>query len=251
MKLNRTAVLWGMIIITIVFALGILFSNSNLQVFNASPARPPAVDPLDVSYGVANRWLMNERATSSITLATFLEGEPLVTTEARAALLGATDGDLDPLLCQDELPGRIGVKPVYQTGTAAEVMVIARGTAEPTGYSLITLTLDGDAWVITNVACGNEAPVSDSQYPFAKAGVLARESVPAPYDNSVWHVITGGGTSDINAVPLQFDERSSCRGVNGEVGLCNEVALDEGVTVYVQADTTETGALVRLMEVTE
>jgi hypothetical protein len=247
--MNRYTIIIGLALITIGFIAMVLFSDNS---FTASNERElPALDPIDVATGVANRWLQNERATSSVSMAVFIASEPLITRAAGNRLIAQspTPGETrDPILCQTSLPVRVGARSVYQTEDSAQVMIVARGANRSAERSIMTLVLDNNAWRITNIVCANENARGSGEFAFEAEGRLVRESIPNPYDPNVWHLVVERPDGSIDAVPLAFTDTSICRSDDGELVTCDQSQFTEGDFARVQADVTETNAVVLRLE---
>ena len=160
----------------------------------------------------------------------------------------AVEEELDPILCQSVVPERIGVKPIYVADDEAQMMIIARGAEKTPNQSVVTLTLGEAEWMISSISCSSgEAGNPVGEYSFEQTGRLAKDSVPAQYDQSNWHVLFSNKLGNTQIVPLFFDGGSQCDR-DSETVICEPAQFSEGTVVFVQADMTEAGASVRRME---
>lgn len=247
--MSKTSII--VIVVTIFAALlfAASFFGSNSFVLNENRLTDPVEDPIDVSLGLANRWLDNIKATTSTPLPSFLTAEANVSAQTKAELELAVDESIDPLLCQTTTPGRVGAKSIYVTDTEAQVMILARGIDKNPNLAVYTLTLGDEAWLISDISCSaGEGGMQTDEYTFVQTGRLAQASVPEPYNSSVWHVLFTGETDSVKIVPLMFDQTSQC-GSASAYTTCDTSRFAEGGLVRVQADMTEEGAMVRRLEI--
>lgn len=241
-------ILLALVVLGAVFFAIQFLGNGDMSTKN-QPSRPTE-DPLDVALSLAGNWLLNLQSTTSIPLADFLAGVDYIHDDVAAKLLtgAAVDSEIDPILCQQNTPARVGAKPVYVSDYESQVMVVARGGEKTPQQSLITLEAVDGQWLIVDVSCSNgEVGKPVGEFSFVQTGRLVRQSVPAPYDSETWHVIFNNEDGSIGVVPLYWYETSVC--VKDEVSeSCNLDDLEEGQVVRVLANMTEQGADVGRIE---
>lgn len=206
----------------------------------------PAEDPIDVASDLANRWITNLATSSPVSIKDFLAQEDAVTDDFRQK---AEVLSVDPILCQPTTPERVGVKEIFVGSDSAQVMIIARGGEKTSRNSVVTLEVVKNQWIISDITCSSgEVAEPAGEYTFVRTGLLAKDSVPAPYDSSAWHVLYTNTEGTAGAAELLFDTGSVCM-VGGVTGACDQSLWQEGVVVEVKADLQEAGALVRRIEI--
>lgn len=247
--MKRTTI--GIIAIVLIGIIAVLwFSNGKQLVPNDKQYAAPTEDPIDVSVSLIDGWLQNVLATTSVSLAEYLETAPALTETAKENVLAraAIQSEIDPLLCREETPTRVGGKIVYATETEAQVSVIARGVEKTPQQTLVTVAAEKGEWVITEVACSNgEVGAPIGEFSFVQQGRLVRESAPAPYDATAWHVIFPGVDGSVGIVPLLFSDASQCGG-GEDLTTCDQSTFSEGEQVVVKANMVEAGAEVVVLE---
>lgn len=209
----------------------------------------PTDDPMDVTMDLYGPWLDGLQATSTeFNKADVLTAAPL-TAELRAELQQQTQtqSDLDPIICQVEIPERIGTKSVFVNERESQVMVIPRGKRVPE-QALVTLVAIDGQWVISDIACSRGELAPDLEYTFEQSGNLLKQSLQPPLNNDQWHLIyTRDGVAG-NAIPLLFDTTSVCLMSDGSEQVCEPDQLTEAAAVQVQGSMQEAGVLVERMQ---
>ena len=188
-------------------------------------------------------------ATSSDQLPGIIAEAALLSTTAREQLTARYAGSSETrgaLFCQSTIPPRVGLKPVYETDTAAQFLLRARGM-ESTDQAIVTVEARAGAWLITDITCGSGEVAPEREFQFDQTGQLLRESAPAPLDVSRWHLVflDLGGSGQF--VPLYFGETSQCTDSSGDTQVCDESQLSEADSVRIQASMTESGAEVQIL----
>jgi len=245
--MNRTTVGIGIVVLIGIFVGFALLGNKGVTVLNDNSLIAPTEDSIDITMELMRGWLDNQQATTSVSLADFLDTQNGLTDQARSMLLTrqAVGGSLDPVLCQEVIPGRIGAKQIYTQSTDSQVMVMARGADKNPNTAVVTLIADEGEWVVDDVACSaGEQGNTEGEFVFVQSGRLVQASVPAPYDTTQWHLIFTTNTESTGIVPLTFDDASICAGGVS----CNPATFTEGTVAEVKADMTEAGALVRQLQ---
>lgn len=207
------------------------------------------IDVIDVAMNLYKPWLDARNSTSTeINLLSILDNAPL-TEELRERLKKEAEQamvEMDPVICQSELPQRIGAKVVYSEDTSAQLIVVPRGNRVPE-QALVTLQLVDNVWLISEVACSRGELAPEQEYSFQSEGFILRDSLQPPLDSSVWHLIYSRDEVSGYTIPLFFDESSVCI-LNGEV-VCNVDQLTEATPVFLQGAMQEAGVLVQRMEI--
>lgn len=200
-------------------------------------------DPLDAASSLVSGWIALQGQTTP-GIAAYLSQTTVPQAEQARLVAASAANERDVLHCQQVVPNRIGAKIVGQTDTVAEVMVLPRG-GDAAFQTIVQVELKGNEWQVVSVVCaGAERPIETGEFAFEQSGHLLRESLPSPYDNSLWHLVFAQDGVEGNVVPLMFDEQSVCK-ASAETVLCDVAELSEALPVSVGADMTESGAIVR------
>jgi len=229
-----------------IFGIGSSALNSDGGVQSA-----PVDDPMDVTMELYGPWLAGLQSTSTeFNRAELLNVAPL-TTDLRAKLLESSaesQSDVDPVICQAELPERIGTKIIFKNESESQVMVVARGKRVPE-QALVTLVAADGQWVISDIVCSRGEVAPDLEYTFEREGNLLKQSLLPPLNSDQWHLIyTKDGVAG-NAIPLQFDAGSVCVSPDGSEQVCNPDQFTEATGVMLQGAMQEAGVLVQRMQV--
>lgn len=209
----------------------------------------PTTDPLDEVIDFYNAWLAAAKATSTedvfSTVLASATLSPELREELQTKLAEATDGSLDPVLCQPEPPERIGGKMVYQLDNSAQIMMLARGGEEKApNQATVTLGSDNGSWVITDISCATGELPPEREFSFEQEGFLLK-SVPPPLNPEYWHLVFEQQGVMGHTVPLFFAADSVCIDTAGTETLCDTEQFTEATKVLVQAEMTEAGAEVK------
>lgn len=239
--MNRTQL--GLLLIgcVVLFVAAVMLLGNSTAVTNNAR---PAADPIDVATAFAKGWLQNQQATTSVPLAGYVASSSAVTSALASNLLTAAAAGPDPVLCQAELPRRIGGKLIYDTADAAQVAIVPRGAATGSLQALYTLQVEDNEWQITKIQCSaGEVGLPVGEHNFVQTGRLVRDRVPAPYDATVWHVIFADADDMVGVVPLLISAASQCDGQ-----ACDAGTFTEGAAITVKGTMTEEGVQVAVLE---
>lgn len=207
-------------------------------------------EAIDIALDYYNNWLDAAQSTTTNPYDQGLDKLDWLGTEVKDYLVKTKtdESNLDPVLCQTVVPEKIGAKPVFETPTKAQYMIIARGTAaDKSQQSIVTLeSLDG-GWYISNIACGNGETAPAREFTFEKEGYLLK-SVPPPLDSNYWHLVYKVDGVDGYTAQLFFSETSVCVLTDGTESPCNTNNFDEPSKVMIKGQMTEAGAEVSRVE---
>lgn len=206
-------------------------------------------DPIDATLDFYNTWLVAMQSTTSNPYDDELHiksdalsqniKDKIITTRTNS-----TSDGLDPILCQMEIPERIGAKVLYQQDSEAQIMVLARGWEEKSPFQAV-VTLQGvkDKWIINDINCVTGELPPTREYDFEKEGYLLK-SVPPPLDSNYWHLVFEQNGQSGHTVPLFFTANSVCIYSEDEEKTCVPDEFTDATKVYLQAGMTEVGATV-------
>lgn len=208
----------------------------------------PNEDPMDVTMELYRPWFAGLQSTSTeFDKMEVLNSAPL-TTDLRTRLQAETVSEtgIDPIMCQPELPERIGTKTIFVTDVASQVAVVPRGVKVPE-QALVTLEAVNGEWVISDITCSRGELAPDLEFTFDREGNLLKQSLQPPLDNEQWHLIyTKDGVAG-NAIPLLFAATSVCIQSDDGEQVCEPDQLTEAAAVQVQGAMQEAGVLVERM----
>jgi len=209
----------------------------------------PVDDPMDVTMELYDPWLDGVQSTSTeFNRSELLTAAPL-TADLRDRLEQQiqTQSALDPVLCQIDIPERVGTKSVFTNDFEAQVLVIARGTKVPE-QALVTLIAVDGKWVVSDITCSRGELAPDVEFTFEREGNLLKQSLQPPLNNEQWHLIyTRDGVAG-NAIPVLFDANSTCVMTDGSEQVCAPDQLTEATAVLLQGAMQEAGVLVERMQ---
>jgi len=209
----------------------------------------PVDDPMDVTMELYDPWLDGVQSTSTeFNRSELLTAAPL-TADLRDRLEQQiqTQSALDPVLCQIDIPERVGTKSVFTNDFEAQVLVIARGTKVPE-QALVTLIAVDGKWVVSDITCSRGELAPDVEFTFEREGNLLKQSLQPPLNNEQWHLIyTRDGVAG-NAIPVLFDANSTCVMTDGSEQVCVPDQLTEATAVLLQGAMQEAGVLVERMQ---
>jgi hypothetical protein len=209
----------------------------------------PVDDPMDVTMELFGPWLSGVKSTSTeFNRSELLVAAPL-TADLRDRLQQQIEvqSALDPVLCQIDIPERVGTKSVFTNDFEAQVLVIARGTKVPE-QALVTLIAVDGKWVVSDITCSRGELAPEVEFTFEREGNLLKQSLQPPLNNEQWHLIyTRDGVAG-NAIPVLFDTNSTCIMTDGNEQVCVPDQLTEATAVLLQGAMQEAGVLVERMQ---
>ena len=247
--MKKPTILLLILIVTTLFFVGWKSVGTDLPSAGDTQTKP-VTDLIDVTLEVYDPWLAALKATSTeINQSELLATMPL-TTQLRAKLeqaLGDGQPIVDPIICQPQLPERIGVKSIFENETEAQVVVVARGNKVPE-QALVTLAVTDNRWLVSDISCSQGEVAPQLEFSFAREGNLLKQSLQPPLDSSQWHLIYEKDGVQGYAIPLLFDQESICIQTDGSEQVCVPDQLSEVTAVSIKGAMQEAGALVRRME---
>lgn len=226
-----------------------IFLNKSKTVETNTASDAPAEDPFDVTLEFYNDWLSASLSTTTDPKAAGLFDSEILSAEVRTYIANTEStplpNNLNPVLCQSEVPARVGGKSIFTQDTDAQVQILARGLETKSPYqALVDLKAMNGKWQITKITCvqGDTAP--EREFGFEKEGYLLK-SVPPPLDSNFWHLVYEENGIQGHTVPLFFDETSLCIKADQSETACDPNSFTEPTLVLIQADMLETGAVVK------
>lgn len=244
-KIILVATLVGVIIVFVILQL----ANNTSEAELVATVVIPTEDPLDVTLEFFNAWLSAAASTSTDPITADILTLPMVTTDVRnritEAYISRTAEQPDPVLCQMNIPERIGGKLLYNLENVAEYLIFARGgeTRSPL-QSVVTLKAIDGVWQITDIRCVTGETAPDREFDFESKGFLLK-SVQPPLNPEYWHLVYEQNGQLGYTVPLFFTDASLCVSSSGEESVCVPDTFTEASSVELKADMTEAGAEVK------
>lgn len=206
-------------------------------------------EALEVTLEFYNEWLEALQSTSTDPYQSDLIRSPLLSGEVRAYLeqknADLEEGDLEPVLCQSEIPKEIDGKVVYTIKGGAQISILAGGEAKSPQQALITLKETNGSWLIINIDCSQGESGPEREFDFERSGELLKKAAQAPLVTEEWHLTYEENGVKGQTVPLFFDATSICINADATEATCDPSQLRETAKVKVQASMTESGATVK------
>ncbi len=202
-------------------------------------------DALDVAFDFYDAWLDEVQANGGkMKTDSILFSSTAIEKGVRDSLLEKLNGGnegVDPALCQVIAPDKIKMKYVHEMPTEVEMMVISDyATGTPSGFALVQMKVQEQSWVITTITCSKGDVLAEREFTFDTKGQLLKASVPAPFDNSKWHLVFSENNTPGHVAALQFTAASTCQN-NGATTACDQNTLKEAAYAEVKGTMTETG----------
>lgn len=207
----------------------------------------PLGDPLDAAADFYGEWLDAARSTSTDPYQAGLATAPVLSEVVRVKLATAQldESTIDPVFCQEELPRRVRLKPVFAQDTEAQYMVLPDEVV-PDRAMVTVRAVDGD-WQITDISCISAEQGEEREFTFERTGNLLK-SVPPPLDPEYWHIVFEENGQQGHAAPLFFDPTSVCVSESGTESVCDPSTFVEAAKVTVQGQMTESGVEVKRVQ---
>jgi hypothetical protein len=235
---NKKTILTVLLVIAgsgVVVAL--LMQGSRIQFF-AEPRQAPLGDPLDATLEFYEAWHAAKLSTSTEGVVAPID-HPRLSEEVRAYInsaLADTSRTVDPVLCQAEVPPRIGAKLSYALSDKAQVLIVPRRLEQPSArMAVVKLLPQNGQWTITEISCSDGESAPESEFSFEREGSLLK-NVPAPLNSEFWHLVFEENGINGHTVPLFFTEASTCTALSGAQTPCDTTTFTEAVRARIQGD---------------
>lgn len=207
-------------------------------------------EPVDIVLDFYNPWLDAVQSTSTDPYTLGLASNPLLSQELRERLEVAgnqPEGELDPVLCDTVVPGRVVARTIVENEDEVQLLVSPREGRG--GVSLATLLRHNDGWYIAEIECNTGESAPEREFSFEREGFLLK-SVPLPLDSNYWHLVFEENGIPGHTAPLFFDAESMCT-ADGETAVCDPEQFVEPERAFVQGELSETGVQVKRLELLE
>lgn len=204
-------------------------------------------EPIDVTLDFFDPWLSAARATSTDPYTEKLHRAPILSKELRKKLKSTNKETVpDPVTCQSVPPPSFSSRPIFQTETEAQVLVMSTQKEFPE-QAVVTLRAQDGGWYIYDITCSGGEFAPEREFDFDREGFLLK-SVPPPYNPENWHIVFEENGQFGHAAPLFFSEESSCIGLDGASAVCNPEQFREATKVLVQGSMSEWGVQVKKLQ---
>lgn len=208
-------------------------------------------EPLDITLNFYSDWMgLLESEDRAMEMTELLNRTPLAA-DLKDRLAGSGVSENDMVVCHTFDRARIRPEVIYETDTTAQYIMQIPKSEIAEGYALVDLSGRDGSWQIDNITCaqGEVAP-EQGEFTFDQEGSLLKDSIPAPYDSSSWHLVFQEDER-IGVVPLLFSEESQCITEGNDTVACDDNYLVEAKRVHVFGQMTEIGAEVVRIEAVE
>ncbi|MFM2339418.1 MAG: hypothetical protein RLZZ360_54 [Candidatus Parcubacteria bacterium] len=247
---KRQYIIYAGFVLGLLALCSLLWYSTSLTVKNDQVRELP--DALDVAFDFYNAWLEETKTNGKVKPDNILLSQTILTSTVKDKLIADlnTGGASDPLLCQSATPDKLRMKYVHKLPTEVELMVMSKfATGTPSGYAVVTMEVVGQDWVITAINCSTGDVLEAREFSFDTKGQLLK-NVPAPFDNTKWHLVfTENGTRG-HVVPLLVTASSTCQ-IAGVTTTCDETTFKEAAYAEVKGTMTETGVAVHSLNWSE
>lgn len=201
-------------------------------------------EPLDVVLDYYNEWLGITKTTGRPQADAEVINRPILAATLQEKLRTSlrNNDPKDPLLCQNEVPDTVAAKVVHELPTETVIMVYSRfASSTPTGYALVTLTMEDRTWRMHDVVCTSGDVDTEREFTFEASGQLIKDSAPEPLDKSMWHLVFTENGMAGHTTPLRFGTTSSCTTLDGATSVCSLDMFKEADYVAIKGQMTESG----------
>lgn len=250
---KRQYIIYGVFLLALLaICVGLFWYNTSMTIQNEDTRELP--EALDIAFDFYDAWLDEAKANggkgkadSILLSSTALE--PGVR-DSIVAKLNDTNNSVDPVLCQTTAPDNIKMRFVHELPNEVEIMVTAKfATGTPSGFALVKMKVADKTWVINDITCSKGDVLEAREFSFSNKGQLLK-NVPAPFDNTQWHLVFTENNKPGHVAPLRFSATSVCT-ANGVTGPCDINTFKEAAYAEVNGTMTETGVDIATMQWSE
>ena len=254
MNRKQLVITFSSLLLVVVVAIGYHFYRT-VSTPLTEPAKEydlPTEEPIDIALDFYDTWFKMRKESAEMPEQTELTHALVLTPELSERLTSAladTTSNLDPVLCQNEVPEKIGTKKLFVQPDRAQFLIIARGKILP-GQAVVTLETREGEWRITDISCsqGETAPVRE--FSFEKTGFLLK-SVPPPLNPEYWHLVFEENGQMGHTAPLFFSDASTWTLSDGTEQTCDPNQFTDALQANVKGEMTEAGVEVKRLEILE
>lgn len=209
-------------------------------------------DPIDIVLDFYTPWLDAVRSTSTDPYTSGFVTEKILSEGLRARLTstaGHAETEIDPVLCQTTVPGRVTGRIVSAQEDTMRVLVLAK-EEELTAQSVFTLKRFNGGWFIEDISCAQGEFAPEREFSFDREGFLLK-NVPPPLDSKYWYIVFEENKELGHYAPLLFDQKSTCVALDGKESICAPDQLTDTSKVRISGQMLESGVVVIRMKYIE
>lgn len=207
-------------------------------------------DPLDTANNFYNDWLDALLSTTTDPYTLGLQNSDALIPEVQQYIIGAQNEEslIDPVLCLESIPPRVGAKKVFVTEDKAQYLLLPRGIGGVSPQrAVVDVGVIDNTWKITSIDCVNGESAPEREFTFERNGYLLKTDEP-PLDPNNWYLVFEENGIDGHHAPLFFSESSECTSGSGEVFICDPNSFANPAAATVKGEMTEAGVEVASVE---
>jgi hypothetical protein len=252
MKIDQKTIIYSVLGVAVIIALLLVLLKNDKASVEVDENRGVEGEAFDIALDFIQSW---QEARISTTTDPYKEGlvnskslSVLASQKLAAAEVAFRENNLDPVLCQSDIPNGFKAKPIFENESDVQLIIFPRekGTGVQT---IFTLKSHDNLWEITDITCGNGEQGPDlGEFTFEQEGFLLKQSVKPPLDSQFWHLVFAQAGILGHTVPLFLDTNSMCLTTNSTEEVCSDQLLAEVMKVVVKGDMTEAGLEVKKIE---
>ena len=210
-------------------------------------------DPLDVALDFYETWRLAKVSTSTDPYQEGLAKATVLSSVLSKKIIDNEDlyknQQKDIVICDESMVNDVKAKEVFSNETNAQVIIFAKDKTTRGIQVLATLVGEGGYWKITEISCGaGEQDLNTGEFSFDYEGLLLKQSVPAPLDKKMWHLIFSQDDVPGYTTPLIFGDDSLCILENKIEKVCSDSLMYETKKVRAKGDMTEAGLEVKRLD---
>lgn len=210
-------------------------------------------EPLDIALDFYEKWSSAKASTSTDP---YTEGLAKSTVLSLALSKEITDNEgaykteqKDIIICDASVSQDVKAKEVFSNESKAQILIFPKDKNTRGIQVIVSLSGEGGYWKITDISCGaGEQDLNQGEFSFDYEGLLLKQSVPAPLDKNMWHLIFTQEDVPGYTTPLIFGDDSLCVLENKTEKVCSDSLLYETKKVRAKGDMTEAGLDVKRLE---
>lgn len=158
--------------------------------------------------------------------------------------------EVDPVLCQTDIPESFRTRSIFRNETAAQLLVLS-SDKQAGRQAVVTLEEHDGLWEISDITCGmGEQGPEQGEFSFDNEGFLLKSSLPSNFNTDFWHIVFRQDGTDGHTAPLILGNQSMCT-IHGNEEACSSDGFSETMRVHVQGQMTEAGVDVKKVEILE
>jgi len=258
--MNRKYIVLGSLAIFLIAAIVLIINSNSSSSTTTDPKdevvhRGVAGDPRDIVLDFYELWRERKLATTT--------DDSTVNPVASEALsykmidrlqnfdFASSSEGVDPVFCQTTIPEQFRSKYIYQDEASEQLIISSKDKTIP-GQAIVTIDKFNDLWEISDISCsGGEVAPPMGEFSFENEGFMLRDSLPAKFDKTHWHLVFTQDNEPGHTVPLMLDGESMCVGADGGESVCSADNFKETQKIFAQGQMAEAGLQVKRIRTIE